>query len=76
MAEDLLQPPPWIALQTPPPPSLLQADAEHVALSDRGDPLDCGFVLAGGILAPLPPAVRLPHEDDEDAEGDPEPVEA
>lgn len=64
MAEDLVLPP-WVPLATAPPPSLLDADADHVALSHRADPLDCGFVLAGGVLAPLPPRVRLPHEGDE-----------
>ena len=40
---------------------------EHVlAVEHRDDPLDCGFLLAGGVLAPLPAKVRLPHEDDED----------
>lgn len=39
---------------------------EHVALDTRGpDPLDCGFSLSGGVLAPLPAKVRLPHEDDD-----------
>lgn len=51
-----------------PPPSLLQAPPEHVALSDRPDPLEGGFLLVGGVLAPLPPRVRLPHEDDEGEE--------
>ena len=51
-----------------PPPSLLSADADHVAHVDRQDPLDLGFVLLGGVLAPLPPRVRLPHEDDEGEE--------
>jgi hypothetical protein len=54
----------------PAPPSLLEADVDHVALSDRPDPLDGGFVLAAGLLAPLPSKVRLPHEDDEDAADD------
>lgn len=49
----------------PPAPSLLAADPSHVAFDDRRDPLDLGFVLLGGVLAPLPPRVRLPHEDDE-----------
>lgn len=54
------------ALAAPPPPSLLDADVDHVALSERPDPLSCGFLLAGGVLAPLPAKVRLPHEDDEE----------
>ena len=51
-----------------PPPSLLEAPPEHVATSDRPDPLESGFLLLGGVLAPLPPRVRLPHEDDEGEE--------
>lgn len=51
-----------------PPPSLITAPPEHVALSDRPDPLEGGFLLVGGVLAPLPPRVRLPHEDDEGEE--------
>ncbi|MCY7366091.1 MAG: hypothetical protein LH469_12385 [Frankiaceae bacterium] len=52
----------------PPPPSLLTAPPEHVAHDDRPYPLQSGFLLVGGILAPLPPRVRLPHEDDEGEE--------
>ncbi len=52
----------------PPPPSLLQAEPGHVAHDDRRDPLEHGFLLLGGVLAPLPPRVRLPHEDDEGEE--------
>ena len=37
-------------------------------LDGRPDPLDLGFVLVGGVLAPLPRRVRLPHEDDEGEE--------
>lgn len=53
-----------------PPPSLLVADADHVAhvSPDRRDPLDLGFVVLGGVLATIPPRVRLPHEDDEGEE--------
>jgi hypothetical protein len=72
MSEDFA-PPPWIPLAFAPadvPPSLLEADVDHVALSDRCDPLDAGFVLAGGVLAPLPGKVRLPHEDDEGLDED------
>ncbi len=55
------------------PPSLLVAAPEHVAAydidhGDRPDPLDGGFFLVGGVLAPLPPRIRLPHEDDEGEE--------
>lgn len=57
------------ALHVPaPPPSLLQAEPEHVSYDDRRDPLEHGFLLLGGVLAPLPPRVRLPHEDDEGEE--------
>ncbi len=52
----------------PPPPSLLEAPPEHVALDERPDPLQSGFLLVGGVLAPLPPRLRLPHEDDEGEE--------
>ena len=65
MAEELATPS-WVPLAPADlPPSLLAAEGDHVALSERPDPLDCGFVLAGGVLAPLPPRVRLPHEADE-----------
>ena len=72
MSDDLA-PPPWVPLAFTPadaPPSLLEADVDHVALSDRPDPLDLGFVLAGGVLAPLPSRVRLPHEDDDELDED------
>ena len=49
----------------PPPPV---ADGHVLAVERPADPLDCGFLLAGGVLAPLPAKVRLPH--DEDAEDD------
>lgn len=77
MSDDLVQPL-WdgASLAAPPPPSLLEADVEHVALSQRRDPLDAGFVLAGGVLAPLPPKVRLPHEDDDEIDDDADPVRA
>ena len=51
-----------------PPPSLLAADPSHTTHDDRPDPLEHGFLLLGGVLAPLPPRVRLPHEDDEGEE--------
>ena len=51
-----------------PPPSLLVADPSHTAHVDRGDPLQSGFILVAGVLAILPPRVRLPHEDDEGEE--------
>ncbi len=76
MSDDLVQHPWTSAVAVPPPPSLLDADVEHVALSERPDPLDGGFVLAGGVLAVLPPKVRMPHEDDDvDEPGQPEPVD-
>lgn len=67
MSDDLA-PPPWVPLAftlADAPPSLLEADGDHVAMSQRPDPLDCGFLLAGGVLAPLPARVRLPHDGDE-----------
>lgn len=70
VSDDLAPPPPWFPAASPPPPSLLEADVDHVALSDRPDPLDCGFVLAAGLLAPLPAKVRLPHEDDDTDDDD------
>ncbi len=55
---------------TPLPPShagpLVPTDAHVLAVDRPVDPLDCGFLLSGGVLAPLPGKVRLPHEDDED----------
>ena len=51
-----------------PGPSLLAADPSHQAFDDRRDPLDLGFVVLGGVLAPLPSRVRLPHEDDDGEE--------
>lgn len=60
------------SFQDSPPPSLLQAAPDHVAYDDthsgRNDPLQYGFLLFGGLLATLPPRVRLPHEDDEGEE--------
>ncbi len=54
-------PPTFRAPELPRPP----VPPEHVALDTRGpDPLECGFLLAGGVLAPLPARVRLPHEDE------------
>jgi len=53
-----------------PPPSLVDADLDHIALSERRDPLEGGFVLAGGVLAPLPPKVKLPHEEVDPADDD------
>ena len=53
-----------------PPPSLLEAAPGHVAPApERPDPLD-GLVLVGGVLAPLPPRVRLPHEDPDAEQGE------
>ena len=36
---------------------------------DGGTPdgLDLGFLLVGGVLAPIPKRVRLPHEDEDEA---------
>jgi hypothetical protein len=47
----------------PPPPT---PDDHVLAVERPADPLDSGFFLSDGVLAPLPPKVRLPH--DEDAE--------
>lgn len=68
MSEDAGYPLGVPAVQLAPLPSLLEAAPEHVALSDRPDPLDDGFLLIAGVLAPLPPRIRLPHEDDEGEE--------
>ena len=68
MTEDAGYPFGVAAAHLTPAPSLLDAAPDHVALSDRGDPLESGFLLIGGVLAPLPPRVRLPHEDDEGEE--------
>ena len=47
------------------------ADGHVLAVERPADPLDCGFLLAGGVLAPLPAKVRLPHDEDaEDGEDD------
>ncbi len=48
----------------------VEVPPEHIApAQERGpDPLECGFLLVGGVLAPLPSKIRLPHEDDEDDE--------
>lgn len=49
------------------PPPLLEHDGNHIVL-DGGAPdgLDLGFLLVGGVLAPIPKRVRLPHEADDD----------
>ena len=57
-----------------PPPVV--SDAHEVVLAGGGpDPLRDGFLLVGGVLAPIPARVRLPHEDwvNADLDGDPEP---
>lgn len=68
MGEDLV-PSPWTfdVVQAMPP---VEVPPEHIAPArERGpDPLEGGFLLAGGVLAPLPARIRLPHEDDEDDE--------
>lgn len=71
MGEDLV-PSPWTfdVVQAMPP---VEVPPEHIApAEERGpDPLECGFLLVGGVLAPLPGRIRLPHEaDDEDADGE------
>lgn len=48
----------------PPPPV---ADSHLLAVERPADPLDCGFVLSGGVLAVLPAKVRLPLPEDDDA---------
>lgn len=73
MSDDLVQAG-WTPAATAPPPSLLEAEPEHVSTSDRLDPLEFGFLLSAGVLAPLPARLRLPHEDDD--EDDPEPAPA
>ncbi len=60
--DDMVLPPAYAA-----PPA--QVDTHVLAVERPADPLDCGFLLAGGVLAPLPAKVRLPH--DEDAEEEP-----
>ena len=45
------------------PPAAL--DPHVLAVEVPADALDGGFLLAGGVLAPLPAKVRLPHEEDE-----------
>ena len=49
------------------PPPLLEHDGNHIVL-DGGtpDPLEVGFVLAGGLLATIPKRVTLPHEEKQD----------
>lgn len=52
-------------------PPLPEHDGNHIVLDGGSgplDPLQAGFLLVGGVLAPIPKRVRLPHEaDDEDA---------
>ena len=61
--EDLYALPATILAPEAPP---LPVPAEHVAIDTRGpDPLDCGFSVSNGLLAPLPAKIRLPHEDDD-----------
>lgn len=56
-------PAPLRTVEAPP----LEVPPHHVALDTRGpDPLECGFTVTGGVLAPLPAKVRLPHEGDEE----------
>lgn len=54
-------------------PPALASDGHEIVAEDRGpDPLDMGFLLLGGVLAPLPRRVRLPHEPDDDDEAEDE----
>lgn len=53
------------ALPSAPVGPPVPADQHALAVERPADPLDCGFLLSGGLLAPLPAKVRLPHEDDE-----------
>jgi hypothetical protein len=52
-----------------PPPTPVAAppavDTHVLSVERRDDPLELGFVLCDGLLAPLPAKVRLPHEDEE-----------
>jgi hypothetical protein len=66
MTEDLVQHPWTFDKGQPVPRAVVDEEAVTLAVERQPDPLDDGFVLAGGVLAPLPPKVRLPHEDDED----------
>ncbi len=64
MAEYALPPMYAPPASVPPPPV---PDTHVLAVERPADPLDCGFLLAGGELAVLPPKVRLPAPgDDED----------
>jgi hypothetical protein len=77
MSDDLA-PPIWTG-EVAPAPLFAAPPPEHVlVLGDRGpDPLEHGFDLTGEHVAPLPPKVRLPHEDDdEDADDGGQPVDA
>jgi hypothetical protein len=67
MAEDLVAHPWTFDKGQPVPRSVVDEEAVTLAVEGRPDPLDEGFVLAGGVLATLPTKVRLPHEDDEDS---------
>ena len=60
---DDLAPVPALLIGPPPP----VADPHHLAVERPVDPLDCGFLLAGGVLAVLPPKVRLPEPEEDDA---------
>ncbi|HVM26079.1 MAG TPA: hypothetical protein VM433_00195 [Mycobacteriales bacterium] len=70
MSEHLVQHPWTVDTTQPEPRSVVDEEAVSLAVDRGPDPLDHGFVLAAGVLAPLPPKVRLPHEDD-DAEPTP-----
>ena len=59
--DEIAPPPAYVAA----PPAL---DTHVRAVERRDDPLDLGFVLCDGLLAPLPAKVRLPHEDEEELE--------
>lgn len=48
------------------PPPLLEHDGNHIVLDGGApDPLEAGFLLVAGVLAPVPRRVRLPHEDED-----------
>jgi hypothetical protein len=57
---DEIAPPPVLVAG---PPAL---DTHVLAVERRDDPLDLGFLLCDGLLAPLPAKVRLPHEEEEE----------
>jgi hypothetical protein len=55
-----------VVYPVPPPVAEPLPETHHLAVERPADPLDCGFLLSGGVLGVLPAKVRLPDPEDDD----------